>query len=68
MRQGIETIVYHAEGVAQVLLATCPSGQIGEIGGDARIIRGTIILIEINTLDGKREISAHCYLAPRTLK
>jgi hypothetical protein len=67
MRQGIKPVVNHPQGVAQVLLALLPSGQIGKIGGNARIVRWLIIFIETNALDGKCEFFVHsglCFLIP----
>ncbi|MNE91701.1 hypothetical protein D3C80_1893450 [compost metagenome] len=59
MRQGIETIVNHPQGVAQILLTALSSRQIGKVGCDARVVRGAIVFIEANALDGKCKFIAH---------
>lgn len=56
MRQCVEPVVNHPQGIAQVFLTVLAPGQIGEIGRDTRAVRGTIILIETNALKAKREI------------
>ncbi|MNT94572.1 hypothetical protein D3C72_2362920 [compost metagenome] len=59
MRQAIETPVDHPQRVAQILLATRSPGQIGEVGRDARTVRGLIVFIKRNALDAECEILAH---------
>ncbi len=59
LRQGIEPVVDHLQGVTEVLTATIASGQIGKIGGDARILRGKIILVKRNALDREIKVLRH---------
>lgn len=59
MRQGIEPVVDHPQGVAEVLTTTIASGQIGKIGGDARVFRRKIILVKRNALDSEIEVLRH---------
>ncbi|MNQ94371.1 hypothetical protein D3C85_1098870 [compost metagenome] len=60
MRQAIEAPVDHPQGVAQILLATGSPGQIGEVRGDARVVRWLVIFIEADALDAECERVAHC--------
>lgn len=46
MREGVEAAIDHPQDIAQVLLPLFAPGQIGEISGDARMFRRTIILVE----------------------
>lgn len=59
MRQGVEPVVDHPQGVAEVLPTTIASGQISKIGGDACILRGKIILVKRNALDSEIEVLRH---------
>ncbi len=45
VRQVVEAVVDHAEGVAQVSRRKA-ARQIGEIGGDARALGGLVVLVE----------------------
>ncbi|MOA56480.1 hypothetical protein D3C78_1804690 [compost metagenome] len=53
VRQRIETVIDHRQGIAQVLLAVCTPGQIGEVGRDASVFGGVIMFVERNALDGE---------------
>jgi len=59
MRQVVEPLVDHPQRVAQVFLAAFAPGQVGEVGGDARVVRGTIVFIKRKALDAEGEIVAH---------
>ncbi|MNW03343.1 hypothetical protein D3C71_1992650 [compost metagenome] len=58
MRQSVEAVVDHRQGVAQVFLATRTSRQVGEVGRDTRVFGGLVMFVETNALDGKLEICA----------
>ncbi len=53
VRQRIETVIDHRQGIAQVLLAVCTPCQIGEVGRDAGIFGREIMFVERNALDGE---------------
>ncbi|ERO63654.1 hypothetical protein P308_27770 [Pseudomonas piscis] len=53
VRQGIETVIYHSQGIAQVLLATITPGQVSEIGSDPCIFGGLIVLVKRNAFNRK---------------
>ena len=68
MRQRIEAVINHLQSVAQILLAAIASRQIRKVGGGARVVGGTIIFVEPNTLNRKGEIVVHGDLATWFLK
>ena len=52
-RQGIEAVIDHFDGVAQILLTTFTSCQVGKVGGQTCIVRRTIVFIKADALDRK---------------
>ncbi len=64
MRQGIETIVDHPQGIAQVLLAVITPRQIGKVRREARRVRREIVLVETNAFDIEVELFGHLDPAP----
>jgi hypothetical protein len=57
--QRVEAVVDHPQRIAQVFLAALAAREIGEIGGDARVLRGSVVLVERNTLDGECQVFGH---------
>ncbi len=55
VRQVVEAVVDHADRVAQVFLAGCATGQVGEVGGDARAVSGLVVLVEGDARDAESE-------------
>lgn len=51
MRQRIEAVVNHLQGVAQVLLPAGAPGEVGKVGGDACAVRGLVMLVEANAAE-----------------
>lgn len=49
--EGIEAAVDHRQPVPQVLTTTIPKGEVGEVGGQARVVGWAIILIERDAAD-----------------
>ena len=64
VRQGVEAVVDHRQGIAQVLLAPLPTRQVGEVGGGARVLGRAIIFVEPHALDIECEIVTHREQAP----
>src|SRR5690606_16271758 len=60
VRQSIETIVAHLQGVAQIFLAVLASGQMGKVCRDACVARGAVILIKTNAPEAEREAISRC--------
>ncbi len=58
-RHGVKTVVDHAKRIAQVLLTALTTSQVGKVGGDARVVRGLVVLVKANAFDRKREIVVH---------
>ncbi len=58
-RHGVKTVVDHAKRIAQVFLTALTTSQVGKVGGDARVVRGLVVLVKANAFDRKREIVVH---------
>ncbi|MNE26363.1 hypothetical protein D3C80_1197250 [compost metagenome] len=56
MRQGVEAVIYHPQGAAQVLLPARAPRQVGEVSRNAGVFGRVIVLVEANALDGKLEV------------
>lgn len=56
MRQRVETIVNHSQGVTEVVLAVLSSGQISKIRRDTRIVQRVIVLIKTMAHDAERKV------------
>ncbi|KAG1462251.1 hypothetical protein G6F57_013985 [Rhizopus arrhizus] len=56
MGQVVEAVVDHADRVAQVFLPRGTTGQVGEIGGDARAISGLVVLVEGDARDAEGKV------------
>src|SRR5690606_4200656 len=59
MRHGVEAVIDHPQGAAQILFSALAPGQIGKIGGNSRVVRRAIILVEASALDTECKILAH---------
>src|SRR5690606_12398591 len=60
VRQGVEAIVNHGQGIAQVFLAVLSSGQVREVGGDSCIAGGATVFVDASSLDGECQFYVHC--------
>src|SRR5690554_317682 len=66
MRQAIEAVINHLQGVAQIILAVFSPGQIGKICRETGRICRPIILIKGNAVNGIKEFCFHFVCCPES--
>ena len=49
----VEPVVDHPDRVAEVLLAVLAACEVREVGGDARVVERTVVLVESDTLESE---------------
>src|SRR5690554_2131497 len=63
VRQGVEAIINHRQDIAQILLTTLASRQVGKVGSKARTVGRAVVFVETSDLDIESKLFTHRSLA-----
>src|SRR5690554_1663616 len=63
VRQGVEAIIDHDQGITQILLTMLASRQVGKVSSKARTVGRAVVFVETSAIDLEYKLFTHRSLA-----